>query len=167
VLLLTDRVDEWMLSFLNEFDGKPLQSVARGDLDLGALNDEEKQAQEKVGEELKPLVESMKAALEGKVKDVRLTFRLTDSPTCLVADDGEMSGYLQRMLKQAGQAAPQMQPILEVNPEHPLVKQLHADDAHFSDWCHLLFDQAMLAEGGSLEDPASFVKRTNTLLLAR
>jgi molecular chaperone HtpG len=167
VLLLTDRVDEWMLSFLNEFDGKPLQSVARGDLDLGALNDEEKQAQEKVGEELKPLVESMKAALEGKAKDVRLTFRLTDSPTCLVADDGDMSGYLQRMLKQAGQAAPQMQPILEVNPEHPLVKQLHADDANFGDWCHLLFDQAMLAEGGSLEDPASFVKRTNVLLLAR
>ena len=167
VLLLTDRVDEWMLSFLNEFDGKPLQSVARGDLDLGALNDEEKQAQEKVGEELKPLVESMKAALEGKAKDVRLTFRLTDSPTCLVADDGDMSGYLQRMLKQAGQAAPQMQPILEVNPEHPLVKKLHADDANFGDWCHLLFDQAMLAEGGSLEDPASFVKRTNALLLAR
>jgi len=167
VLLLTDRVDEWMLSFLNEFDGKPLQSVARGDLDLGALNDEEKQAQEKVGEELKPLVESMKAALEGKAKDVRLTFRLTDSPTCLVADDGDMSGYLQRMLKQAGQAAPQMQPILEVNPEHPLVKQLHADDANFGDWCHLLFDQAMLAEGGTLEDPASFVKRTNALLLAR
>jgi molecular chaperone HtpG len=167
VLLLTDRVDEWMLSFLNEFDGKPLQSVARGDLDLGALNDEEKQAQEKVGEELKPLVESMKAALEGKAKDVRLTFRLTDSPTCLVADEGDMSGYLQRMLKQAGQQAPQMQPILEVNPEHPLVKKLHADDANFGDWCHLLFDQAMLAEGGTLEDPASFVKRTNALLLAR
>ncbi len=167
VLLLTDRVDEWMLSFLNEFDGKPLQSVARGDLDLGALNDEEKQAQEKVSEELKPLVESMKAALEGKAKDVRLTFRLTDSPTCLVADDGDMSGYLQRMLKQAGQQAPQMQPILEVNPEHPLVKKLHADDADFGDWCHLLFDQAMLAEGGTLEDPASFVKRTNALLLAR
>ncbi|SOE58687.1 molecular chaperone HtpG [Burkholderia sp. D7] len=167
VLLLTDRVDEWMLSFLNEFDGKPLQSVARGDLDLGTLNDEEKQAQEKVGEELKPLVESMKAALEGKAKDVRLTFRLTDSPTCLVADDGDMSGYLQRMLKQAGQQAPQMQPILEVNPEHPLVKKLHADDANFGDWCHLLFDQAMLAEGGTLEDPASFVKRTNALLLAR
>ncbi|CAH2781378.1 MAG: Chaperone protein HtpG [uncultured Caballeronia sp.] len=167
VLLLTDRVDEWMLSFLNEFDGKPLQSVARGDLDLDALNDEEKQAQEKVSEELKPLVESMKAALEGKAKDVRLTFRLTDSPTCLVADDGDMSGYLQRMLKQAGQQAPQMQPILEVNPEHPLVKKLHADDANFGDWCHLLFDQAMLAEGGTLEDPASFVKRTNALLLAR
>src|ERR1700744_3119121 len=165
VLLLTDRVDEWMLSYLNEFDGKPLQSVARGDLDLGALNDEEKQAQEKVGEELKPLVDSMKAALEGKAKDVRLTFRLTDSPTCLVADEGDMSGYLQRMLKQAGQHAPQMQPILEVNPEHPLVKKLHADDANFGDWCHLLFDQAMLAEGGTLEDPASFVKRTNALLL--
>ena len=106
VLLLTDRVDEWMLSFLNEFDGKPLQSVARGDLDLGALNDEEKQAQEKVGEEMKPLVEKMKEALKDKAKDVRLTFRLTDSPSCLVADDGDMSGYLQRMLKAAGQQAP-------------------------------------------------------------
>ena len=167
VLLLSDRVDEWALSFLNEFDGKPLQSVARGDLDLGALNDEEKEQQEKVGEEMKPLVEKMKEALEGKAKDVRLTFRLTDSPTCLVADEGDMSGYLQRMLKAAGQQAPQMQPILEVNPEHPLVKNLNADSANFSDWCHLLFDQALLAEGGALEDPASFVKRTNTLLLAR
>ncbi|WP_321866290.1 molecular chaperone HtpG [Paraburkholderia tropica] len=167
VLLLTDRVDEWMLSFLNEFDGKPLASVARGDLDLGALNDEEKQQQEKVSEELKPLVEQMKEALKDKAKDVRLTFRLTDSPSCLVADDNDMSGYLQRMLKAAGQQAPQMQPILEVNPEHPLVKALHADSPNFADWCHLLFDQAMLAEGGSLEDPASFVKRTNALLLAR
>jgi molecular chaperone HtpG len=167
VLLLTDRVDEWMLSFLNEFDGKPLQSVARGDLDLGALNDEEKQAQEKVSEELKPLVEKMKEALKDKAKDVRLTFRLTDSPSCLVADDGEMSGYLQRMLKAAGQQAPSFHPILEVNPEHALVKSLHTDSANFDDWCHLLFDQAMLAEGGALEDPASFVKRTNALLLAR
>ncbi|SAK69171.1 heat shock protein 90 [Caballeronia pedi] len=167
VLLLTDRVDEWMLSFLNEFDGKPLASVARGDLDLGALDDEEKQQQEKVGEELKPLVEKMKEALEGKAKDVRLTFRLTDSPSCLVADEGDMSGYLQRMLKAAGQNAPQAEPILEVNPEHPLVKALNADSANFADWCHLLFDQALLAEGGALEDPASFVKRTNALLLAR
>jgi molecular chaperone HtpG len=167
VLLLTDRVDEWMLSFLNEFDGKPLQSVARGDLDLGQLNDEEKQAQEKVGEELKPLVERMKEALKDKAKDVRLTFRLTDSPSCLVADEGDMSGYLQRMLKAAGQNAPAFHPILEVNPEHALVKNLSADNAHFDDWCHLLFDQALLAEGGSLEDPASFVKRTNALLLAR
>ncbi|MBN3757821.1 molecular chaperone HtpG [Paraburkholderia sp. Tr-20389] len=167
VLLLTDRVDEWMLSFLTEFDGKPLQSVARGDLDLGQLNDEEKEAQEKVSEELKPLVERMKEALKDKAKDVRLTFRLTDSPSCLVADEGDMSGYLQRMLKAAGQNAPTFHPILEVNPEHALVKSLAADNAHFDDWCHLLFDQALLAEGGSLEDPASFVKRTNALLLAR
>ncbi|QGZ60950.1 molecular chaperone HtpG [Paraburkholderia acidisoli] len=167
VLLLTDRVDEWMLSFLNEFDGKPLASVARGDLDLGALNDEEKQQQEKVSEALKPLVEKMKDALKGKAKDVRLTFRLTDSPSCLVADEGDMSGYLQRMLKAAGQQAPDMQPILEVNPEHPLVKALQTDGANFDDWSHLLFDQALLAEGGTLEDPASFVKRTNALLLAR
>jgi molecular chaperone HtpG len=167
VLLLTDRVDEWMLSFLNEFDGKPLASVARGDLDLGQLNDEEKEAQEKVSEELKPLVERMKDALKDKAKDVRLTFRLTDSPSCLVADEGDMSGYLQRMLKAAGQKAPAMQPILEVNPEHPLVKGLHTDSANFDDWAHLLFDQALLAEGGALEDPASFVKRTNALLLAR
>ncbi|WP_233880772.1 molecular chaperone HtpG [Paraburkholderia flagellata] len=167
VLLLTDRVDEWMLSFLNEFDGKPLASVARGDLDLGALNDEEKQQQEKVSEELKPLVEHMKEALKDKAKDVRLTFRLTDSPSCLVADEGDMSGYLQRMLKAAGQQAPQMQPILEVNPEHPLVKALRTDSADFGDWCNLLFDQAMLAEGGALEDPASFVKRTNALLMGR
>ncbi|WP_321898179.1 molecular chaperone HtpG [Paraburkholderia heleia] len=167
VLLLTDRVDEWMLSFLNEFDGKPLASVARGDLDLGALNDEEKQQQEKVSEELKPLVEHMKEALKDKAKDVRLTFRLTDSPSCLVADEGDMSGYLQRMLKAAGQHAPQMQPILEVNPEHPLVKALRTDSADFGDWCNLLFDQALLAEGGALEDPASFVKRTNALLMGR
>ena len=167
VLLLTDRVDEWMLSFLTEFDGKPLASVARGDLDLGALDDAEKEQQEKVNEELKPLVERMKDALKDKAKDVRLTFRLTDSPSCLVADDGDMSGYLQRMLKAAGQQAPTFQPILEVNPEHPLVKALNTDSAEFSDWCHLLFDQALLAEGGSLEDPASFVKRTNALLLAK
>jgi molecular chaperone HtpG len=109
----------------------------------------------------------MKEVLKDKAKDVRLTFRLTDSPSCLVADDGEMSGYLQRMLKAAGQQAPSFHPILEVNPEHALVKGLHADSANFDDWCHLLFDQALLAEGGALDDPASFVKRTNALLLAR
>jgi molecular chaperone HtpG len=166
VLLLTDRVDEWMLSFLHEFDGKPLASVARGDLDLGALDDNEKAAQEKVGEDLKPLVDKMKDVLKDKAKDVRLTFRLTDSPTCLVADEGEMSGYLQRMLKAAGQQAPEVRPILEVNPEHALVKQLMSESDQFADWCHLLFDQALLAEGGALDDPASFVKRTNTLLLS-
>ncbi|KAF1029098.1 MAG: Chaperone protein HtpG [Burkholderia plantarii] len=167
VLLLTDRVDEWMLSYLNEFDGKPLASVARGDLDLGALDDEEKKAQELTGETLKPVVEKIKETLGERVKDVRVTFRLTDLPSCLIADDHDMSGYLQRMLKAAGQQAPSMQPILEINPEHALIKQLNTEGADFADWCHLLFDQALLAEGGALEDPAAFVKRTNALLLAR
>jgi len=167
VLLLSDRVDEWALAYFTEFDGKPLASVARGDLDLDAFNDEEKKAHEALGETMKPLVEKMKDVLKDKAKDVRLTFRLTDSPSCLVSDDGEMSGYLQRMLKAAGQQAPEFHPILEVNPEHALVKQLSIEHADFGDWCHLLFDQALLAEGGALEDPASFVKRTNALLLAR
>jgi molecular chaperone HtpG len=166
VLLLTDRVDEWMLSFLNEFDGKPLASVARGDLDLGALDDEEKKAQEAAGETFKPLLESMTQTLKDQVKEVRLTFRLTDSPSCLVADEGDMSGYLQRMLKAAGQKAPQARPILEINPEHPLVKRLNAEQADLADWSHLLYEQALLAEGGTLEDPASYVKRANALLLA-
>jgi len=165
VLLLSDRVDEWMLSFLNEFDGKPVSSVARGDLDL-APDDAEKEVQDKIGESLKPLLEKAKEVLKDKAKDVRLTFRLTDSPSCLVADDGAMSGYLQRMLKAAGQNAPETQPILELNPEHPLIKQLHADTPHIEDWVHLLFDQAMLAEGGNLEDPSAYVRRTNSLLLA-
>jgi len=133
----------------------------------GLLVVEEKKAQEEVSVALKPLVEKMKDALKDKAKDVRLTFRLTDSPSCLVADEGEMSGYLQRMLKAAGQQAPASRPILEVNPEHALVKGLTAESATFDDWCHLLFDQALLAEGGALEDPASFVKRTNALLLSR
>ncbi len=167
VLLLTDRVDEWMLSYLNEFDGKPLASVARGDLDLGALDDEEKKAQQETGEAMKPVVEKIKETLGDKVKDVRVTFRLTDSPSCLVADEHDMSGYLQRMLKAAGQQAPAMQPILEINPDHALIKQLNTEGADFADWCHLLLDQALLAEGGALEDPAAFVKRTNALLLSR
>ncbi|MGN6809063.1 MAG: molecular chaperone HtpG [Trinickia sp.] len=167
VLLLSDRVDEWALAYFTEFEGKPLVSVARGDLDLDAFNDEEKKAHEALSETMKPLVERMKEVLKDKAKDVRLTFRLTDSPTCLVADEGEMSGYLQRMLKAAGQQAPEFHPILEVNPEHALVKQLSTEHGDFADWCHLLFDQAVLAEGGALEDPASFVKRTNALLLAR
>ncbi|CAB3785544.1 molecular chaperone HtpG [Pararobbsia alpina] len=166
VLLLSDRVDEWALSFLTEFEGKPLSSVARGDLDLGELSDDEKKAQEKVSGELKPLVEKIQEVLKDKAKEVRLTFRLTDSPSCLVADDNDMSGYLQRMLKAAGQAAPQARPILEINPEHPLVKRLTAETPSLDDWSHLLFDQAMLAEGGALEDPASYVRRTNALLLA-
>ncbi|PTB19421.1 molecular chaperone HtpG [Trinickia symbiotica] len=167
VLLLSDRVDEWALAYFTEFDGKPLASVARGDLDLAAFDDEEKKAHEAMNETMKPLVDKMKEVLKDKAKDVRLTFRLTDSPSCLVADEGEMSGYLQRMLKAAGQNTPEFKPILEVNPDHALVKALSPERGDFGDWCHLLFDQAMLAEGGALEDPASFVKRTNALLLAR
>ncbi|AKJ67338.1 heat shock protein 90 [Pandoraea thiooxydans] len=166
VLLLTDRVDEWMLSFLQEFDGKPLVSVARGDLDLGQLEDTQvKEEREKIGETFKPLIEKMQEALKDKAKEVRVTFRLTDSPSCLVADEHDMSGTLQRLLKAAGQKAPNFKPILEINPEHALVRRLSADDSQLADWSHLLFDQALLAEGGSLEDPAAFVKRTNTLLL--
>lgn len=166
VLLLTDRVDEWMLSFLTEFEGKELVSVAKGDLDLGKLEDEaEKKQHEEVEAQYKELIEKMKTALAGKAKDVRVTFRLTDSPACLVADENELSANLVRMLKAAGQNAPQTKPILEINPDHPLVQQLKYEDAKFADWSHILFDQATLAEGGTLEDPAGFVKRLNEMLL--
>ncbi|MES2070557.1 MAG: molecular chaperone HtpG [Pseudomonadota bacterium] len=168
VLLLTDRVDEWMLSFLSDFEGKELASVAKGDLNLGQLEDEaEKKQHEATETEFKDLVEKMKAALADKAKDVRVTFRLTDSPACLVADENELSGNLVRMLKAAGQAAPESKPILEVNPDHPLVQRLKYEEAKFADWSHILFDQAMLAEGGSLADPASFVKRLNEMLLSK
>jgi len=170
VLLLTDRVDEWMLSFLNEFDGKEIVSVAKGGLDLGKLEDEaEKKEHEETEGQYKDLVEKMKGALGDKAKDVRVTFRLTDSPACLVADEHELSANLVRMLKAAGQNAPDSKPILEINPNHPLVTRLKYEDAaspRFGDWAHILFDQAMLAEGGSLSDPAAFVKRMNEMLLA-
>ncbi len=169
VLLLTDRVDEWMLSFLTEFEGKELVSVAKGGLDLGQLEDEaEKKEHEETEAQYKDLVEKMKAALGDKAKEVRVTFRLTDSPACLVADEHELSGNLLRMLKAAGQNAPESKPILEINPNHPLVKRLKyesAEDGKFGDWSHLLFDQALLAEGGTLADPAAFVKRMNEMLL--
>ena len=170
VLLMTDRVDEWMLSFLTEFEGKELASVAKGGLDLGKLEDEaEKKEHEETETQYKELVEQMKTALADKAKDVRVTFRLTDSPACLVADEHELSANLVRMLKAAGQNAPDSKPILEINPNHPLVTRLKYEDAsgtRFADWSHILFDQAMLAEGGSLTDPASFVKRLNEMLLA-
>ncbi|HEX8605512.1 MAG TPA: molecular chaperone HtpG [Pseudoduganella sp.] len=169
VLLLTDRVDEWMLSFLTEFDGKELVSVAKGGLDLGQLEDEaEKKEHEETEAQYKDLVEKMKAALGDKAKEVRVTFRLTDSPACLVADEHELSGNLLRMLKAAGQNAPESKPILEINPNHPLVTRLKYEDAsgtRFGDWSHILFDQALLAEGGTLADPAAFVKRMNEMLL--
>jgi molecular chaperone HtpG len=170
VLLLADRVDEWMLSFLTEFEGKELVSVAKGGLDLGKLEDEaEKKEHEETETQYKDLVEKMKGALADKAKDVRVTFRLTDSPACLVADEHELSANLVRMLKAAGQDAPESKPILEINPNHPLVTRLKyedADQARFGDWANILFDQAMLAEGGSLADPAAFVKRLNEMLLA-
>ena len=170
VLLLSERVDEFWLGALNEFEGKPLQSVARGGLDLGKLEDEaEKQAHEKQAEDFKDLIERVKKVLGERVKDVRVTHRLTDSPACLVADENDFSGNLVRMLKAVGQPAPASKPILELNPEHALVARLNASkdgaDAHFEDWTLVLFDQALLAEGGQLEDPASFVKRLNALML--
>jgi len=171
VLLLTDRVDEWMLSFLNDFEGKELHSVAKGGLDLGAMEDEaEKKEHAETETQYQELVGKMKEALAGKAKDVRVTFRLTDSPACLVADEHELSGNLLRMLKAAGQDAPESKPILEINPQHPLVTRLkyeHAASAKFGDWAHILFDQALLAEGGTLADPASFVKRMNEMLLSK
>ncbi|EIJ46995.1 HSP90 family high temperature molecular chaperone G protein [Herbaspirillum sp. GW103] len=167
VLLLTDRVDEWMLSFLTEFEGKELASVAKGGLDLGKLeNEDEKKQHEETQAEYKDLVEKMKTALGDKAKEVRVTFRLTDSPACLVADENELSGNLVRMLKAAGQAAPESKPTLEINPDHPLVQRLKYEEARFDDWSHILYDQALLAEGGALADPASFVKRLNDMLLA-
>ncbi|BAL94096.1 molecular chaperone HtpG [Rubrivivax gelatinosus] len=166
VLLLTDRVDEWMLSHLYEFDGKPLQSVAKGGVDLGKLQDEEeKKAAEATAEALKPVLERLKEALKERAKDVRTTTRLVDSPACIVADDGDMSAHLARLLKQAGQTAPKSLPILEINAEHPLVKRLDGD-ARFDDLAQILFDQALLAEGGQLEDPAAYVQRVNRMLVA-
>jgi molecular chaperone HtpG len=167
VLVLADRVDEWMLSFLHEFDGKSLVSVARGGLDLGALQDaEEKRKVEETAKEYVDLVARVKSALGDRVKDVRVTDRLTDSPSCLVSDEGEISGTLERMLKQAGQKAPDRKPILEINPGHPLVARMKSETANDAGWAHLLFDQAVLSEGGHLEDPAGFVKRLNEMLLA-
>ena len=166
VLLLSERVDEWVLGHLTEFEGKPLQSVAKGDLDLGKLEDEaEKKAQEAQAGEFKALVEKMQASLGERVKEVRVTHRLTDSPACLVADEHDMGGNLARLLKAAGQKAPATKPILEINPDHPVVQRLKYEEGRFDDWSAVLFDQALLAEGGQLEDPAAFVKRVNALML--
>ena len=166
VLLLSERVDEWLVAHLTEFDSKSLQSVAKGSLDLGDLEDEtEKQAHEKEAGEYKDLTEKMKNVLGEEVKDVRVTFRLTESPACLVADAHDMGGNLERLLKSAGQKVNHAKPILEINPQHPMVRRLKTEEAHFDDWSHILFDQALLAEGGQLDDPASFVKRLNDLML--
>ena len=165
VLLMTDRVDEWALNFMHEFDGTPMQSVAKGALDLGSLQDEdEKKAAEEAAETFKPLLAKLKEALKDKAEDVRVTSRLVDSPACLVVTDNGMSMQLARMLKQAGQQAPESKPVLEVNPEHALVKKLEGS-VHFHDLANILFDQALLAEGGMPEDPAAYVRRVNALLV--
>lgn len=165
VLLMTERVDEWALSYLTEFDGTPLQSVAKGAVDLGKLQDEaEKKAAEEAAEAFKPVLAKLKEALKDKAEDVRVTTRLVDSPACLVVKEGDMSNQLTRLLKQAGQKAPDSKPILEVNPEHALVKKLDGS-VHFHDLAHILYDQALLAEGGLPEDPAAYVRRVNALLV--
>lgn len=166
VLLLSARVDEWVVGSLTEFDGKPLVSVAKGGLDLGKLEDEaEKQEQEKQASEHKELTDKIKTSLNERVKEVRVTHRLTDSPACLVADEHEIGGNMARMLKAAGQKVPTTLPILEINPGHPVVLRLKDEQQHFDDWAAVLFDQALLAEGGQLDDPAGFVKRVNQLML--
>jgi len=168
VLLLSERIDEWMVGNLHEFDGKPLQSVAKGELDLGKLGDEsEKKEQEKEAGEHKELTEKIQKSLGDRVKQVRVTLRLTDSPACLVADEHDLGANLQRLLQAAGQKVPPSKPIFEINPRHPLVQRLkhEGDTQRFDDWTHVLFDQALLSEGGQLEDPAVFVKRLNQLLL--
>ena len=167
VLLLSDRVDEWVVSHLTEFEGKPIVSVAKGGLDLGALEDEaEKKEQETAAGEFKELTDKIAASLGERVKEVRVTHRLTDSPACLVADEHGMNANLARILKAAGQKAPDAKPILEINPKHPVVLRLKYESGKFDDWAAVLFDQALLAEGGQLDDPATFVKRVNDLMLA-
>ena len=166
VLLLSQRVDEWVVSHLSEFDGKSLQSVAKGGLDLGELTDQaEKEAEAREADSYRELVDKMKRALGERVKDVRVTHRLTESPACLVADEHDLSGNLARIMRSVGQQVPSAKPILEINPQHPVVMRLKDETPRFDDWAAVLFDQALLAEGGTLDDPASFVKRMNGLLL--
>ena len=170
VLLLHDRIDEWVAAHLTEFDGKPLQSVAKGDLDLGKLADSESDAEQKdkLEDEFKPVLERIRKALEGRANEVRITYRLTESPACLVGDKDGISANLERMLRAAGQDVPNVPLALEINPTHPIVERLKAetDETRFADWSRILFDQALLAEGGRLDDPAAFVKRLNALMLA-
>jgi molecular chaperone HtpG len=167
VILMSDRVDDWMVGHLTEFDGKKLQSVAKGDLDLGDIDSEEdKQVQKKAEGEFKEAIEGIKECLKEKAKDVRLTHRLTDSPSCLVLEQYDMGMQMQQILKAAGQHVPTSKPILELNPQHPLVSRLleKNDQATLENWSHILFDQAMLAEGGQLDDPAAYVRRVNGML---
>ncbi len=168
VLLLSDRVDEWMMSHLTEFQEKQFQSITRGDLDLGDLDDEEsKKAQEESEKEVAGLLDRIKEVLSDKVKEVRFTHRLTDSPACVVADENDMSSQMIKLMESVGQQAPETKPVFELNPEHQLVKHLNdeQDEDKFKQWSEVLLDQALLAERGSLKDPAGFVSRLNKLML--
>jgi len=167
VLLLTAKVDEWLVSHLTEYSGKTLQSVAKGSLDLPDVEDEKaKEEQKEAEKQYHDVVERLKKVLTDRVKEVRMTSRLTASPACIVADDMDFGLQMQRILKAAGQKMPSSKPILELNPNHDLIKRLQTEEAHFDDWAHILLDQAILAEGGQLDDPAQFVQRMNQLLIA-
>jgi molecular chaperone HtpG len=169
VLLMADRIDEWLVSHLTEFDGKQLQSVTRGGLDLGDMDDAEtKEAQEKLEQEFDSVVIRIKAALAGKAKDVKISQRLTDSPVCIVADEHDMSSQMMKLMQSVGQEVPDSLPIFEINAEHDLIKHVaqEQDDEKFKQWTEVLFEQAMLAERGSLKDPATFVARLNKLMLS-
>jgi molecular chaperone HtpG len=168
VLLLSDRIDEWLMSHLQEFEGKSFQDVARGSLDLGKLEDAaEKEQQQEVEKKFESLTARILSQLDKHVKEVRVTHRLTDSPACLVTDEHDMGAQMRRIMEAAGQSVPDAKPIFEINPEHPLVQKLdqEADEERFSDFVSVLFDQACLAEGRQLEDPGSFTRRLNKLLL--
>ena len=165
VILMTSRVDEWAMNFLTQFDGTPLQNIAKGAVDLGDLQDEaEKEEAKKAEENLKPVVDKLKTALGGRAKDVQVSTRLVDSPACLVVGDGELTPQMVQMLKQMGQEVPDIKPTLEVNPNHPLIQKLETSE-QFDDLAQVIFDQALLADGGQLEDPAAYLKRVNELLL--
>src|SRR5690606_27867463 len=169
VLLLSDPIDEWLVNHLTEFGGKPLKSVAKGAVsdDELAAADEDKKAYEKKAAEFKDLTEAIREKLGGRVKDVRLSRRLTDSPACLVADEHDVGGNLRRILEAAGQAAPEFQPILEINPDHELIGRIKADSPELEDWANVLLDQATLSEGAPLKEPAAYVRRVNRLLAER
>jgi len=167
VLLLSDRVDEWLTSHLTEFDGKNLQSVAKGELDLDKDDEESKKEQEEKAKQSEGLIKRMKDTLGDKVEEVRISTRLTSSPACIVLKDQDMAMHMQRLMKEAGHELPGSKPILEINTDHPIVKRLEEEkaDDKFSDWSDILFDQAILAEGGQLDDPASFVHKLNEMLV--
>jgi molecular chaperone HtpG len=167
VLLLSDRVDEWLTSHFTEYDGKSLQSVAKGELDLDKDDEESKKEQEKKAKESEGLIKRMKDSLGDKVEEVRISTRLTSSPACIVLNQQDMAMHMQRLMKEAGHELPGSKPILEINTDHPIVKRLEEEksDDKFSDWSDILFDQAILAEGGQLDDPASFVHKLNEMLV--